>query len=158
MSDELKQAPSRSALGKIDRHKKVALVSGTLQRFPMALLEVAKVSEFGCAKYQVPLGDRDFLRNPAMIEDATDALGRHLAKEITEGPVNTEDGDVLHAAQVAWNALARLECMLVRGLVQPARHHLPKPTTGEGVFTPMYPAGEIEVKFNAGSVPHLPRD
>ena len=115
-----------SAKGKIDAHKKLSIVRSAWLRFPRALAEVAKVSEFGCSKYEVALGDLDYLKSPSIIDDCTDALGRHLLGETIEGPINTADGDVLHAAQVAWNALARLEAMLCRGIVQPAQHKLMK--------------------------------
>lgn len=116
------QEKSASAAGKIgaNAQDKVTIIRSVLLRFPRALLEVAKVSEFGCHKYKVPLGDRDFLRSPNIVEDCTDALGRHLVAEVLEGPVNDKDGRMLHAAQAAWNALARLEAMLDRSLVKPA--------------------------------------
>lgn len=41
----------------------------------------------------------------------SDALGRHLAAEGSEGPTDHATG-LLHAAQVAWNALARIELTL----------------------------------------------
>lgn len=117
-----------SAKGKIDAHKKLSIVRSAWLRFPRALAEVAKVSEFGCSKYEVPLGDLDYLKSPSIIDDCTDALGRHLLREKTNGPINYEDGEVLEAAQIAWNALARLEAMLDRGIVQPAQHKLMKRT------------------------------
>ena len=40
-----------------------------------------------------------------------DALVRHLIAEAIEGPVDA-DTQLLHAAQEAWNALARLELIL----------------------------------------------
>ena len=88
---------------------KVPVARGALVRFPLALEAVAKVSKFGAKKYSAPIGSMGYLE----VEDAfgryTDALGRHLLKEQTEGPINDQDGGVLHAAQVAWCALARLE-------------------------------------------------
>lgn len=128
---------TQSATGKIgvSGQDKVSVIRSALDRFPRALLEVAKVSEYGCWKYGVPLGDRDFLRSPTIIEDCTDALGRHKIAEVLEGPVNARDGDMLHAAQLAWNALARLEAMLDRGIVKPARRWditTPRPNTIAG--------------------------
>lgn len=99
---------------------KVAFIRGCLQRFPRALLEVAKVSAVGCRKYDLPLDDTDFLDVPDGLGRYTDALGRHLLKEALEGNINIEVGGNLpkegvvtrHDAQVAWNALARLEIKL----------------------------------------------
>lgn len=39
------------------------------------------------------------------------AMGRHLTGEAIDGPTDPATG-LAHAAQVAWNALARLELML----------------------------------------------
>ena len=91
---------------------KVAVFRGAVGRFPLALQEVAKVSTYGCNKYSVPLGDMNFLDVPDGFMRYTDAVARHLMQEVADGPVNAEDGGVLHAAQVAWNALARLEIYL----------------------------------------------
>jgi hypothetical protein len=41
----------------------------------------------------------------------TDALVRHLLDEKTEGLFNKKDGNLLHAAQVAFRALSRLEVL-----------------------------------------------
>lgn len=86
---------------------KVAFLRGCIQYFPRALLEVARVSQRGAEKYswsgweQVPDGIRRY----------GDALGRHLAYESMEGEYDKETG-LLHAAQIAWNSLARLELIL----------------------------------------------
>ncbi len=77
-----------------------------LQDFANALREVGKVATFGAKKYsrgswlQVPDGQYRY----------TGAMMRHFLDE-ADGPVDTDSG-CLHAAQVAWNALARLELML----------------------------------------------
>jgi hypothetical protein len=42
-----------------------------------------------------------------------DALARHLLDRAIEGEVNAKDGDLLHRAQLAWNALADLEKFLI---------------------------------------------
>jgi hypothetical protein len=86
---------------------KAPILQGVLQYFPRALSAVSWVSLVGSKKYawkgweQVPDG----------INRYGDALGRHILAETTEGPVDN-DTQCLHAAQVAWNALARLELML----------------------------------------------
>ncbi len=77
-----------------------------LQDFANALREVGKVATFGAKKYcrsgwlQVPDGRYRY----------TGAMMRHFLDE-ADGPVDADSG-CLHAAQVAWNALARLELML----------------------------------------------
>lgn len=88
---------------------------GLLDYFPRALMEVAKVSAYGANKYawkgweSVPDGYARY----------SDALGRHIVKESIEGVYDLEIVNdpkfpalVLHASQIAWNALARLELML----------------------------------------------
>lgn len=86
---------------------KAPIMRGVLQYFPRALEHVANVSAKGAAKYawrgweSVPDGHARY----------SDALARHLLAEATQGPVDSDTGE-LHAAQVAWNALARLELYL----------------------------------------------
>lgn len=86
---------------------------GLLDYFPRACLAVGDVSTRGAAKYSwkgwetVPDGEARY----------ADALARHIVKEAIEGPYDIGPGglpDVLHASQVAWNALARLELVLRR--------------------------------------------
>ena len=84
---------------------KAPIVSGLLQHFPLACAEVARVTAYGAKEYTW-LGWRSV---PNGIVRYTDALGRHLAE-----PDGSMDGKskLLHAAHVAWNALARLELLL----------------------------------------------
>ena len=86
---------------------------GLLDYFPRACLAVGDVSSRGAAKYSwkgwetVPDGEARY----------ADALARHIVKEAIEGPYDIGPGgipEVLHASQVAWNALARLELLLRR--------------------------------------------
>jgi hypothetical protein len=74
--------------------------------FGKALLAVAEVGTFGARKYTrggwQKVGDG--------ITRYTAALLRHLFKEQDED--YDSDSELLHAAQVAWNALARLELIL----------------------------------------------
>lgn len=86
---------------KLDAGKlRVGLV---LMGFSRAITAVAQVGTYGAAKYtdngwvEVPDGQRRY----------TDAMFRHLLAE-THGVVDEETG-LLHAAQAAWNALARLD-------------------------------------------------
>lgn len=80
---------------------------GVLDYFPRALQAVARVSEFGAVKYtwkgweSVPDGEARY----------TEALVRHLVAESIHGPI-TPDSELMHAAHVAWNALAVLELKL----------------------------------------------
>lgn len=91
---------------------KAPIMQGVLQYFPRALEQVALVSQFGSIKYS--WGGYRFVKDG--INRYSNAMGRHLLKEITEGPIDIESLEegvtICHAAQVAWNALARLELML----------------------------------------------
>lgn len=97
-------ASPKSLGSKLDAGKS-PLFRGALDYFPRALQAVAEVSAYGANKYawkgweSVPDGYNRY----------SDALGRHLVKESYEGLYDYTDSDLLHAAQVAWNALARLE-------------------------------------------------
>lgn len=77
-----------------------------LLMFGRALTEVARVGTFGATKYS----RGGWQHVPNGIERYTAALMRHLLAE-NRGVFDDESG-LLHAAQVAWNALARLELML----------------------------------------------
>jgi len=78
-----------------------------IHSFPRALEEVGKVTTFGAAKYS-PGG---WQHVPDGVARYTDALYRHLLAE-ARGEVVDPDSQLFHAAQSAWNALARLELML----------------------------------------------
>lgn len=79
-----------------------------LHAMPRALLEVAKVGGFGAAKYS----ENGWRSVPNGVHRYTDAMFRHALKEGFE--LRDADSGMLHAAQVAWNALARLELMLAQ--------------------------------------------
>jgi hypothetical protein len=83
---------------------------GAFLRFPRAMAELARISEFGVKKYKVVMGDMTYLDQSA--DYYLEKIGKHLLEEALRGPVNEEDGGVKHAGQIAWNALARLERML----------------------------------------------
>ena len=79
-----------------------------LEAFPRALAEVTGVNEYGAKKYT-----RGGWRHvPNGVDRYTGALGRHLLSEHIDGPIDPESG-LYHDAQVAWNALARLELRLM---------------------------------------------
>ena len=98
---------------------KPSLWRGVFEYFPRAVEAVGQISTFGASKYawkgweSVPDGYNRY----------SDALGRHLLREGIDGPYDVTDSNLLHAAQVAWNALARLELELKKGtaLVNPDR-------------------------------------
>jgi len=86
-------------------HGKV-MVGVMISGFSRALNEVAKVSTHGAEKYSIG--------GWAHVDDGirryTDAMGRHHLAEAWEAV--DEPSGLLHAAQVAWNSLARLELMM----------------------------------------------
>jgi hypothetical protein len=105
-SDPLGRAPNQLG-AKLDAGK-VPLARGLLASFPRACLEVAKVSDAGANKYTW-----DGWRHvPDGINRYGDALSRHIVKEHLDGPIDPDFG-FLHAAHIAWNALARLELLLI---------------------------------------------
>jgi hypothetical protein len=83
---------------------KAPIMQGVLQYFPRALRAVALVSLVGAKKYAW----KGWEAVPDGINRYGDALGRHILAEEIEGPIDL-DTQQLHAAQTAWNALARLE-------------------------------------------------
>lgn len=95
---------------------KPPVLRGVVQYFPHALMAVAEVSAHGASKYTW----KGWESVPDGVDRYGDALVRHLVKESYEDL--DPDSGLLHAAQVAWNALARLELLLRikqgRGLYQ----------------------------------------
>lgn len=89
---------------KLDAGKvRPSLIFSSMSR---ALVEVAKVGTYGAKKYSD--GGWQYVENG--VARYTDAMDRHRLWEPIEG--NDRDTDLLHAAHLAWNALARLELML----------------------------------------------
>lgn len=89
---------------KLDSGKvRPSLILSSMSR---AVLEVSKVGTYGANKYT----EDGWQEVPDGIKRYTDAMDRHRLKEGHE-QIDAESG-LLHAAQVAWNALARLELML----------------------------------------------
>jgi len=76
--------------------------------FSRALWQVSRVGTFGAAKY-TPDGWRSVVGG---VERYTDALHRHLLSEAM-GEERDSESSILHAAHAAWNALARLELILL---------------------------------------------
>ena len=111
--DPLGKAPKEPG-SKLDFGKS-PVYRGAIAYFPRALMAVANVSAYGANKYSW----MGWASVPDGINRYKDALGRHIAKQEIEGPFDLEirndpkyPGEVLHAAQVAWNALAVLELLL----------------------------------------------
>lgn len=77
-----------------------------LTGMPRALLAVAEVGTFGANKYS----ENGWMAVPDGIKRYTAAMDRHRLKEGIE--IKDSDSDLLHAAHLAWNALARLELIL----------------------------------------------
>lgn len=89
---------------------KVDVLRGAIQYFPLSLHAVARVSELGAKKYSW----KGWASVPNGIRRYGAALARHLVHEemsVDDGPGGL-GAEVLHATQVAWNALARLELIL----------------------------------------------
>lgn len=78
-----------------------------LLNFSRALEEVGKVGTYGAQKYS----DNGWVAVQDGIPRYSDAMLRHLLREGAGEAVDAETG-LLHAAQTAWNALARLDLML----------------------------------------------
>ena len=86
---------------------KAPLLQGVIQYFPRALSAVSMISLEGSKKYSW----RGWETVPDGVNRYGDALGRHLIGEAVHGDTDPETG-MMHAAQTAWNALARLELIL----------------------------------------------
>jgi hypothetical protein len=94
---------------KLDKGK-VDVLRGAIQYFPKALEAVAHVSYLGAQKYSW----MGWKAAPDGIRRYGAALARHLVYESDARDVGAGGlgADVLHASQVAWNALARLELII----------------------------------------------
>lgn len=95
-----------------EKTAKAPIAGGVVNRFPRSMHMLAIVSQTGAKKHGVDTGDMTYLDIPDAYATYTDAMIRHVVDEELEGPVNHKDGGLLHPAQVAWNALARLEVFL----------------------------------------------
>jgi len=80
-----------------------------LRDFSRALLEVSRVSTFGCLKYGTPSG---WATVPDAQRRYNDALVRHQLQDAIE-PIDQESG-LLHKAHACWNCLAVLELELMQ--------------------------------------------
>lgn len=89
---------------------KVPILQGALAYFPNALREVAQVSYVGAKKYT--------WKGWESVPDGINRYGNALARHLLATELYDADTGCLHAAQVAWNALARLE-LILREQTQP---------------------------------------
>lgn len=99
---------------KLDKGKP-PIFDGVLQYFPRALTAIADLSNWGASRYTWE-GWRSV---PDAFKRYSNAMGRHILKEKTEGLYDLDakndpkfPAEILHATQVAWNSLARLEKLL----------------------------------------------
>lgn len=90
---------------KLDAGKPLAAL--VLGDFARALLAVSEVGTFGARKYTAS----GWIEVPDGIQRYDNALMRHWLRE-RAGETHDQDSGLLHAAHLAWNALARLELML----------------------------------------------
>lgn len=79
--------------------------------FANALLAVSEVTTFGANKY----APRSWMTVPNARDRYCDALHRHLLMAAA-GEKQDQESKLLHAAHVAWNALALLELEIRNGL------------------------------------------
>ena len=75
--------------------------------FPLALQEVARVATFGARKYT----ENGWKEVPDGVKRYTAAMDRHRLREAMGEDIDP-DSRLMHAAHLAWNALARLEMLL----------------------------------------------
>lgn len=94
---------------------KSPIFDGVLQYFPRALTAVADLSQWGATRYSWE-GWREV---PNAFKRYSNAMGRHILKEKTEGLYDLDarndtkhPAEILHATQVSWNSLARLEKLI----------------------------------------------
>lgn len=105
--DDIKSGHAKYDAGKPE------VFQGVFDYFPRALLEVANVSGYGAKKYS--WGGAKGVKSA--YERYSNALGRHIMLAGIDGPYDTGPGGsgLLHDAQVAWNALMKLEAGLKEG-------------------------------------------
>jgi len=116
-SAELSGDEFRAKAGKKFDGGKAPIASLFMRYFPRAVQAVANVSEYGARKY-TPEGWKTV---PDGIARYGDAMARHEIKQFIEGPYDDGDSGLSHAAQVAWNAMARLELALAAGKIEDRR-------------------------------------
>lgn len=96
---------------------KAPVFNGFINYFPRAMIAVAWVSEYGFRKYGEWGGWRKVLDG---ISRYFDGNSRHHVMQGIE-PYDDSDSGLAHAAQDAWNAMAKLELMLTEGKIEARR-------------------------------------
>ena len=108
------------------------------RKFPRAIQAVAEVSKLGDAKH-----NNATVRSYSGMENGhqeySEAMIRHVFDEIMTGPIDPEDGK-LHAARIAWAALARLEIQLEKEHGEPVDYQYEGGPIGEAIKS-MYDSG-----------------
>ena len=94
---------------------KSPLSVGCIRRFPLALQQIALVSEYGMRKYGTYDGWETL---PNALERYTDAGARHDSLVASEGEYDINDSGLPHRSQKAWNALAELELALREDIIE----------------------------------------
>jgi hypothetical protein len=87
---------------------KAPIFRGAISYFPRAITGVAEVSAFGANKYAW----HGWRAVPDGISRYSDGMVRHLTSE-AKGEILDDDSGYLHAQHTAWNALARLELIMI---------------------------------------------
>lgn len=90
---------------------KIKLLRYFFRKFPRAIEAIAEVARAGDAKHNGTVRSYTSVENGH--QEYSEAMVRHIFDEIIEGPIDPEDKG-LHAAKIAWGALARLEIQLER--------------------------------------------
>lgn len=97
---------------------KAPVWQGFLNRFPLAVMGVALVSEYGFRKYGTYDG---WEKVPDGLNRYTDAKARHEVLQSIEGPYDDNDSGLAHALQEAWNAMARAQILLATRQIEMRR-------------------------------------
>lgn len=100
---------SEPVVAKYD-YGKADVFQGVFRYFPRALKAVAAVSEAGAKKYSWSDWMKGWAQVPNGFLRYSSAMARHILAEAEED--YDEECETLHAANAAWNALARLELLL----------------------------------------------
>lgn len=101
--------------GRKDDGGKAPIWQGLFQYFPRALTAVANVSKYGAEKYSLSYDDVNWLRVDDGINRYSDAMARHQLGEFVDAGGIDPESKFHHSLQIAWNALARLERLILDG-------------------------------------------
>jgi hypothetical protein len=84
--------------------KQIPIYSGFIKYFPLAIIEIAKVSFEGNAQHNGP--DAPLFWDRSKSGDELDAMMRHLFDEVLGAP---PEGKTEHLAKQCWRSLAELQ-------------------------------------------------